>query len=127
MSASAGEISPSLRASVDVAASHLRGIGCHPSRFYALGEGNDAPDPRAAVACTILAGAKRHRLESRAYLRELILQVSVDLSPEFLETLLPDRWAAAHPEHVLSYRVEESREKARHRNERRAKRRIQSN
>jgi hypothetical protein len=33
----------------------------------------------------------------------------------------------AHPEHVLSHRVEESREKARRRDERRAMRRIQSN
>jgi transposase len=89
--------------------------------------GNDAAGPRAAVLCTILAGAKRHRLESWAYLREVILQVSVDPSPEFLEPLLPDRWAAAHPEHVLNHRVEESREKARRRDERRAMRRIQSN
>jgi hypothetical protein len=45
--------------------------------------------------------------------RDVILQVSVDPSPEFLKSLLPDHWAAAHPEHVLSHRVEESREKAR--------------
>jgi transposase len=56
-------------------------------------------------------------------LRDVILQVSVDPSPEFLELLLPDRWAAAHPENVLSHRVEESREKARRRDERRADRR----
>jgi hypothetical protein len=89
--------------------------------------GNDEAGPRAAVLCTILASAKRHRLESCAYLREVILQVSVDPSPEFLQTLLPDRWAAAHNEHGLSHRVEESREKARRRDERRAMRRTKSN
>jgi transposase len=88
--------------------------------------GNNEAGPRAAVLCTILAGAKRHRLEPWAYLRDVILQLSVDASPEFLTPLLPDHWAAAHPEHVLSHRVEESREKARRRDERRAMRRIQS-
>ena len=79
------------------------------------------------MLCTILAGAKRHRLETWAYLRDVILQVSVDPSPEFLKTLLPDHWAAAHPEQVLSHRVEESREKARRRDERRAMRGTTSN
>ena len=88
--------------------------------------GNDEAGPRAAVLYTILAGAKRHRLESWAYLRDVILQSSVDPSPEFLKPLLPDRWALAHPEHVLSHRVEESREKARRRDDRRARRRLPS-
>jgi transposase len=85
--------------------------------------GSDAAGPRAAVICTIIAGAKRHRLEPWAYLHDVILQLSVDASPESLERLLPDRWAAAHPEHVLNHRLEESREKARRRDERRAERR----
>ena len=88
--------------------------------------GNDEAGSRAAVLCTIIAGAKRHRLEPLAYLREVILQLSVDSSREFLETLLPDRWALGHPEHVLNHRVEESREKARSRDERRARRRRSS-
>ncbi|MBV8608921.1 MAG: hypothetical protein JO034_15865 [Singulisphaera sp.] len=29
-----------------------------------------------------------------------------------LESLLPDRWAASHPEHVLEHRLDESRRKA---------------
>jgi hypothetical protein len=89
--------------------------------------GSDAAGPRATVLCTIIAGAKRHRLEPWAYLRDVILQVSVDPSQEYLETLLPDRWAVVHPEHVLSHRVEESRQKARRRDERRAMRRTRSN
>jgi hypothetical protein len=79
------------------------------------------------VLFTVLAGAKRHHLEPWAYLRDVILQLALDPSPEFLKALLSDHWAAAHPEHVLSHRVEQSREKARRRDERRAMRRIKSN
>ena len=78
--------------------------------------------PRAAVLCTILAGAKRHRLEPWAYLHDVILQLAVDASPEFLAGLLPDRWCIAHPEHILTYRLEESRQKAQRRDQRRAQR-----
>ncbi len=78
---------------------------------------------RAAVIYTIVAGAKRHRLEPWAYLNDVILQLTVDASPDSLERLLPDRWAAAHPERVLNHRLDESREKARRRDQRRAERR----
>ena len=84
--------------------------------------GSDEAGPRAAVLCTIIAGAKRHRLEAWAYLHDVILQLSVDASPESLARLLPDRWALAHPEHVLSHRLEESRQKAQRRDQRRASR-----
>jgi len=85
--------------------------------------GNDEAGPRAAVLCTIIAGAKRHRLEPWAYLQDVILQLSVDTSPVMLARLLPDRWALEHPEHILNHRIEESREKARRRDQRRANRR----
>jgi transposase len=88
--------------------------------------GSDEAGPRAAVLCTIIAGAKRHRLEPWAYLHDVILQLSVDASPESLARLLPDRWAAAHPEHVLSHRLDESRQKAQRRDERRGMRRLGS-
>jgi hypothetical protein len=78
---------------------------------------------RAAMICTIIAGAKRHRLEPWAYLHDVILQLSVDASRESLHRLLPDRWAVDHPEHVLSHRLEESQQKARRRDERRTARR----
>jgi hypothetical protein len=84
--------------------------------------GSDEAGPRAAVLCTIIAGAKRHRLEPWAYLHDVILQLSVDASPERLASLLPDRWALAHPEHVLAHRLEESRQKAQRRDQRRARR-----
>jgi transposase len=85
--------------------------------------GSDQAGSRAAVICTIIAGAKRHRLEPWAYLHDVILQLSVDVNPEMLDRLLPDRWAVAHPEHVLSHRLEESRQKAQRRDQRRANRR----
>ena len=85
--------------------------------------GSEQAGPRAAVIYTIIAGAKRHRIEPWAYLNDVILQLTVDASPDSLERLLPDRWAAAHPEHVLNHRLDESREKARRRDQRRAQRR----
>ena len=85
--------------------------------------GSEQAGERAAVIYTIIAGAKRHRIEPWAYLNDVILQLTVDASPASLERLLPDRWAAAHPEHVLNHRLDESREKARRRDQRRAERR----
>ena len=82
--------------------------------------GSDEAGARAAVLCTIIAGAKRHRLEPWAYLHDVILQLSVDASPEMLARLLPDRWALSHPEHVLAHRLEESRQMAQRRDQRRA-------
>lgn len=83
--------------------------------------GSEAAGRRAAVLFTILAGAKRHRLEPWAYLREVLLHLSV--GPTALESLLPDCWAASHPEHVLSHRLAESRRKAARQQARRQARR----
>ncbi|MHB1557461.1 MAG: transposase domain-containing protein [Isosphaeraceae bacterium] len=59
---------------------------------------------------TILAGAKRHHLEPWAYVRDVLLRLSAGETD--LESLLPDRWAASHPEHVLKHRLDESRRRA---------------
>jgi transposase len=72
--------------------------------------GSEAAGPRAAVLCTILAGAKRHRIEPWRYVRDLLLRLHAD-DPR-LEELLPDRWAASHPDAILSHRLHESRAKA---------------
>ena len=72
--------------------------------------GSEQAGPRAAVLFTILAGAKRHRIEPWTYLRELLLRLH-DEDPR-LDEMLPDHWAAQHPEAVLTYRLEESRRKA---------------
>ena len=83
--------------------------------------GSEAAGPRAAVLCTILAGAKRHRIEPWCYVRELLLRLHAD-DPR-LEEMLPDRWAVAHPEAVLTHRLDESRAKAARTRARRAHRR----
>jgi transposase len=72
--------------------------------------GSARAGPRTAVLFTILTGAKRHRLEPWAYLREVLLRLSAGETD--LESLLPDRWAASHPEHVLRHRLDESRRRA---------------
>jgi transposase len=86
--------------------------------------GSSEAGPRAAVLFTILAGAKRHRLEPWAYLRDVLLRLSAGQTD--LESLLPDRWAASHPEHVLQHRLDESRRKAARQKEARQARRARA-
>lgn len=83
--------------------------------------GSEQAGSRAAVLYTILAGAKRHRLEPWAYLRELLVRRHADDAQ--LEAMLPDQWAAANPQFVLAHRLEESRVKAAAKRERRKRRR----
>ena len=64
------------------------------------------------------------QLEPLAYVRALLTALSsneVDL-----ETLLPDVWIAAHPEHFLTYRREEAEAAASARRRRRERRRVQA-
>ena len=86
--------------------------------------GSPEAGPRAAVLFTILAGAKRHRLEPWAYVRDVLLRLSAGETD--LEALLPDRWGASHPEHVLKHRLDESRKKAARQKEKRQRRRASS-
>jgi transposase len=83
--------------------------------------GSEAAGPRAAVLYTIMAGAKRHRIEPWTYVRDLLLRLHAD--DPCLEEMLPDRWAAAHPKAILNHRLEESRTKAIRTRARRAHRR----
>ena len=87
--------------------------------------GSEQAGPRAAVLYTILAGAKRHRLEPWAYVREILMRTNAN--DKRLEEMLPDRWALKHPEAVLSHRLEESRNKAARKRDRRRRRRAQQN
>jgi transposase len=83
--------------------------------------GSEAAGSRAAVLFTILAGAKRHHLEPWTYLRDVLLRLGAGQTD--LEPLLPDQWAASHPEHVLRHRLDESRRKAARQKEKRQARR----
>jgi transposase len=83
--------------------------------------GSAEAGPRASILFTILAGAKRHHLEPWAYLRDVLLRLSAGETE--LEPLLPDRWGANHPEHVLQHRLDESRRRAKRKKEARQRRR----
>jgi len=83
--------------------------------------GSKNAGPRAAVLSTILAGAKRHRIEPWGYVRELLMRLHADDAR--LEEMLPDHWATAHPESVLTHRLNESRAKAAAKSDRRQRRR----
>ena len=73
---------------------------------------------------TILTGAKRHHIEPWAYVRDLLLRLNAD--DPCLKEMLPDRWAAAHPEAILNHRLEESRTRAVRTRARRAHRRARN-
>jgi hypothetical protein len=83
--------------------------------------GSDQGGETAATCFTILANAKRYRIESFAYVRGLLIALSSDQVD--LESLLPDVWIAAHPEHILQYRRDEAEAAANARRRRRALRR----
>ena len=56
-------------------------------------------------------------------LRELGVSLARQLPEESLTSLLPDRWAAANPDHVLVHRIEEARQLANRKRDDRQKRR----
>ena len=86
--------------------------------------GSDRGGETAAILMSILASAKRHGIEPFAYVRQLLIALSsADVD---LRSLLPDVWIAAHPEHFLQYRCDESEAAARARKRRREKRRARS-
>ena len=86
--------------------------------------GSEAAGPRAAVLNSMLADAKRHRIEPWCYVRDLLFRLHAD--DLRLEEMLPDRWAEAHPDAILTHRLEESRAKADRTRQRRAHRRARS-
>jgi len=96
----------------------LQAIGRNNWQFL----GSEEAGSRATVLFTILAGAKHHHLEPWAYLRDVLLRLSAGETE--LEWLLPDRWSASHPEHVLQHRLDESRRKAARQKARRQRRRV---
>jgi transposase len=83
--------------------------------------GSDRGGETAATCFSILAGAKRHRIEPFAYVRDLLVAISAG-EPDW-NSLLPDVWIAAHPEHFLHYRRDEAEAAAQSRRRRRAGRR----
>jgi len=94
---------------------------CAIGRKNWLFVGSDRGGETAATYFSILAGAKRHQIEPFAYVRALLVAMSSDQVD--WNSLLPDVWIAAHPEHVLKYRRDEAEAAANSRRRRRAFRR----
>jgi hypothetical protein len=83
--------------------------------------GSEAGGEVAARMYTVITSAMRHQLDLWAYLDDVLRSLvsgQVDL-----ERLLPDRWAAAHPESIRTYRQQESLARAAKTKARRALRR----
>jgi transposase len=97
---------------------------CAISRKNWLFVGSDQGGETAAVCFSVLAGAKRHRIEPLAYVRALL--VALSSGDVELESLLPDVWIAAHPEHFLTYRRDEAEAAAIARRRRRERRRAKA-
>ena len=91
---------------------------CAIGRKNWLFVGSDRGGETAAICFSILAGAKRHRIEPFAYVRDVLIARSSDAVD--LNLLLPDVWIAAHPEHLLKYRRDEAEAAASARRRRRA-------
>jgi transposase len=97
---------------------------CAISRKNWLFVVSDQGGETAAICFSILAGAKRHRIELLAYVSALLRALcsnGVDL-----KSLLPDVWVAAHPEHFLAYRRDEAEAAAIARRRRREGRRAKA-
>jgi transposase len=84
----------------------------------------------AATLYTIVQSARRNNVDVLPYLTDVLRKLpeitagDAPPDPAALDALLPDRWAATHPEHVLAERIKESREAQARRRHRRAARRL---
>ena len=74
--------------------------------------------------------ARRHHVDVLPYLTDVLRRLpgvthrDTPPDPAAIDEFLPDRWAEAHPEHVLTARIEESREAQARRRYRRTARRL---
>jgi transposase len=88
--------------------------------------GSEHGGQTAATLYTLVQSARRNCVDVWPYLTDVLRRIAA-IAPgdtAALEALLPDRWVAAHPEHRLEQREEESREAQARRRRKRAARRI---
>ncbi|MEM7559329.1 MAG: IS66 family transposase [Planctomycetota bacterium] len=71
---------------------------------------NVAGGERSAKMMSLVSSARRHDLDSRLYIQDILTQLLVG-STEY-ESMLPDRWKQSHPEAIRRYPQEELRDKA---------------
>lgn len=83
--------------------------------------GSVAAGERAADFLTLVSSAVRNDLDVWAYVKDVLDRLLA--GDRDYAALRPDRWAAAHPNHVRVYRTEERRDRADARQARRAARR----
>jgi len=83
--------------------------------------GSVAAGERAADFFTVVSSAVRNHLDVWAYVKEVLDRMLA--GDNDYAVLRPDRWAAAHPQHIRDYRVEERRDRAEAKQLRRAQRR----
>ena len=83
--------------------------------------GSPAAGSVAATMYTLIASASRHQLDLWAYINDVLRTLAGD--KDQVESLLPDRWASAHPDSIRSYRQAESLARAAKTKARRARRR----
>ena len=89
--------------------------------------GSAAGGEVAAILYTIIGSAHRHHLDLWAYLNDVLRRLAAVTTDgvvrEDMEQLLPDHWAAAHPESIRQYRQAESLSRSTKKKQRRGKRR----
>mgnify|MGYP003519809713 CR=1 FL=1 len=78
-------------------------------------------DPPTTYLYTVVASAARHDLDVWAYLRDVLERLAIGEAN--LASLLPDAWAAAHPDAIRSYRAHEREAAAAAKRARRQRRR----
>ena len=88
--------------------------------------GSEKGGKTAATLYTLVQSARRNCVDVWPYLTDVLRRIAA-IAPgdtAALEALLPDRWLAAHPEHRLEQREEESREAQARRRRKRVARRL---
>ena len=103
----------------------LRGPAIGRKNFLFFGSFNGGRT--AATHYSIVQSARLYNLDVTAYLTDILRRLAgmTTYDSALLRELLPDRWALAHPQHVLQARQQESREALEHRRQHRASRRIE--
>jgi transposase len=90
--------------------------------------GSERGGKTAATLYTLVQSARRNCVDVWPYLTDVLRRIAA-IAPgdtAALEALLPDHWVAAHPEHRLEQREEESHEAQARRRQKRAARRAAS-
>jgi len=85
--------------------------------------GNEQAGETAASFYTLTMSCRRHCIDVQTYLLDVFRRIRT-ATPAELESLLPDRWIAAHPEARVTQRVQESHAAASRKRQKRAKRRL---